>query len=382
MGGLYVLLAVATMGVTYGWQPDGSGGVEYLVQVTPQQLERVRESGEITSTIHPSVQGRVTRVVVRVGTGALPRINPIANDESPSSADMVNHSADDRLPVPTPQIMASSDRERVMKPDPQGGFDLPPSLAQAGGRGTNNDLRNDPRNSGQRTADPNAVPSFTNENTRSKEWFDLKTSQRPSTAATGSTPRQPEFVGPPSPFARSGSSTLDPRFQNRQGANSNANTATANTATANNASMGAGGATGYGSSSTFARPPGGINTASSSRLDRSSTQDPNGRSNELTYADNRLTLGGSRNGASSNAGYRSPADPNASRSAENLRYAAVPPTGSLRSPSSGFGLPESDPRNVDPRSVDPRGLDPRTLDPRTLDPRTLDPRTADPRTLD
>ena len=35
MGGVPVLLMIALTGITYGWQPDKSGGVAYIIQIPP-----------------------------------------------------------------------------------------------------------------------------------------------------------------------------------------------------------------------------------------------------------------------------------------------------------------------------------------------------------
>ena len=135
MGGLLVLLAVATTGVTYGWQPDGNGGVEYIVQVSPNELAQARHSGEITSTIDPSIRGHVSRVIVRVGTAELPRETP---------AQLTAHAQADHNPVSIPQIpsVGPNDRladrrvanqvETVMKPDTGRGLDLPSLAGRAG----------------------------------------------------------------------------------------------------------------------------------------------------------------------------------------------------------------------------------------------------------
>ena len=42
MGGVPVLVLIAAMGITYGWQPDGNGGVEYVVQIPPEQLDELK----------------------------------------------------------------------------------------------------------------------------------------------------------------------------------------------------------------------------------------------------------------------------------------------------------------------------------------------------
>ncbi len=73
MGGVPVLLMIAAMGITYGWQPDDSGGVEYIIQIPPDQLHEIERVGEISSVIDPAVRGHVSRVIIQVGNGPLPR---------------------------------------------------------------------------------------------------------------------------------------------------------------------------------------------------------------------------------------------------------------------------------------------------------------------
>ena len=76
MGGVPVLLMIAAMGITYGWQPDDSGGVEYVIQIPPDQLHELERIGEISIAIDPAVQGHVSRVIIKVGNSPLPRITP------------------------------------------------------------------------------------------------------------------------------------------------------------------------------------------------------------------------------------------------------------------------------------------------------------------
>ena len=76
MGGVPALLLVIAAGITYGWQPDREGGVEYIIQVPPDQVERLQRTGELTSVIDPAVRGHVSRVIIRVGTDPLPRETP------------------------------------------------------------------------------------------------------------------------------------------------------------------------------------------------------------------------------------------------------------------------------------------------------------------
>lgn len=84
-----VLAILAAAGLTYGWQPDPTarqnGGdpadsLEYIVQISPDAVDEITKRGQATSLIDPSVRGRISRVVVRIGNGPLPRIDPAADD--------------------------------------------------------------------------------------------------------------------------------------------------------------------------------------------------------------------------------------------------------------------------------------------------------------
>jgi hypothetical protein len=115
--GVTQVLMVALLGITYGWQDDGSGGVEYIVQLSPAELQQIGRLGEVTSTIDPAVAGRVSRIKIQVGSGPLPRDMPLAKssqEASPSAPGRVLGSdtllATDRSPVPTPELTA------MMKP--------------------------------------------------------------------------------------------------------------------------------------------------------------------------------------------------------------------------------------------------------------------------
>lgn len=126
MGGAPMLLLLAAMGITYGWQPDGNGGVEYVIQIPQEQLEELKRSGKFTSVIDPKMQGHVSRVIVKLGSETLREITPAELNQiarAPSASD-VGIAPGDRSPVPIPEM-----RQVVMKP--ADGFDLPPTLDNA-----------------------------------------------------------------------------------------------------------------------------------------------------------------------------------------------------------------------------------------------------------
>ncbi|MEE2938427.1 MAG: hypothetical protein VYA84_20760 [Planctomycetota bacterium] len=151
MGGITTLLSLlAAGGITYGWKPDDRGGVEYIIQVPPEQLQELPRLGQISSTIDPAVRGQVSRVVVQIGEGPLPRITPPAMpSKSGRSANFgvggAGIAAEDAALIPIPEMSDSSmvipiagiesgSNQAVMKPQTgntmsASGFALPPSLS-------------------------------------------------------------------------------------------------------------------------------------------------------------------------------------------------------------------------------------------------------------
>jgi hypothetical protein len=133
---------LAAMGIEYGWQPDGTtsergDNVEYIVQISPDHADRLATIGDISSTIDPSIQGRVSRIVVRIGNGPLPK-NAGRATKAPSPAQTAratNAAAgnSDESAIPIPEIKDSvalnASSASMMKPDPQGSsFQMPESL--------------------------------------------------------------------------------------------------------------------------------------------------------------------------------------------------------------------------------------------------------------
>ena len=130
MGVVPALVLAIAAGISYGWQPDRDGGVEYIIQVPPDQLERLQEIGEISSVIDPQVRGRVSRVIIRVGTGPLPKETPpTMGDRSVSmggNVPLAYADASDAAPLPIPEmgtsglaepILGMTAAQSVLKPD-------------------------------------------------------------------------------------------------------------------------------------------------------------------------------------------------------------------------------------------------------------------------
>jgi hypothetical protein len=74
MNGAAWLLALATLGVDYGWRLDNDGQLEYIIQIPPTQLETLQSNPDgISSAIPPEVVRHVRRFRIVVGNGPLPK---------------------------------------------------------------------------------------------------------------------------------------------------------------------------------------------------------------------------------------------------------------------------------------------------------------------
>ena len=74
MHGLALLLAAASVGVDYGWQPDADGVMEYIIQIEPELITALQKGEAIISEVHPDATG-VRRFRIQIGNGPLPRIS-------------------------------------------------------------------------------------------------------------------------------------------------------------------------------------------------------------------------------------------------------------------------------------------------------------------
>lgn len=279
MGAAPLLIMLAAVGVDYGWQPDGTtsprgDNVEYIIQIPPDQLDQIKSIGEITSAIDPEIQGRISKVVVRVGTDKLPRdagraaTIAAASRSNPRSNEL---GGDDAL-IPIPEIndsqnaiaQARTDQgdspgsEALMKPDPQaGGFALPGSLG--------NPVRTNPAVS----TDPAA--------NRDNQWSDIRGQSTAAgagvPAGTAATAVRGPSTDPIDPAARSTAWPTTTSQSGTMGAGTTASTTNAgnNPATAIPQTSGTRRATdpsdpnwsGYGTTPNFGTLPPGMNAGQS-----------------------------------------------------------------------------------------------------------------------
>lgn len=76
-------VSLCLLGVDVGWQPLATGGVEYIIQIDPQELNLIRREGAESSVPFEVKDIRRHRIVI--GTDKLPRTPPPPEKEKPSA---------------------------------------------------------------------------------------------------------------------------------------------------------------------------------------------------------------------------------------------------------------------------------------------------------
>ena len=71
MNTLLLVVASVAVGIDYGYQPLESGGLEYIIQFEPQQLDALNDGMDLVSEVPPDLDIRSYRI--QVGTDKLPR---------------------------------------------------------------------------------------------------------------------------------------------------------------------------------------------------------------------------------------------------------------------------------------------------------------------
>ncbi|MGB9687956.1 hypothetical protein [Thermogutta sp.] len=84
------LILLLCCGVDVGWQPSGDGGIEYIIQISPEELQNLRPGDILAASDVPPNLPPITTYRVVVGSGPLPRKLPEAafsnSQELPSAA--------------------------------------------------------------------------------------------------------------------------------------------------------------------------------------------------------------------------------------------------------------------------------------------------------
>ena len=72
-GSLLLALAVAAVGSDFGWQPLPGGGLEYIIQIEPHLVDRLREGTDFVSYVPANVKN-IRKCRFRVGSEKLPTV--------------------------------------------------------------------------------------------------------------------------------------------------------------------------------------------------------------------------------------------------------------------------------------------------------------------
>lgn len=95
MTGIIVCLSTALMGVDFGWQPVAGGGIEYIIQIEPNMLERLKDGQDVFSDLPPRARN-IRGYRITVGTARLPHHGqppPLDTDEPDKTPPLVRPDA-------------------------------------------------------------------------------------------------------------------------------------------------------------------------------------------------------------------------------------------------------------------------------------------------
>lgn len=98
MMGALACLSAAVLGIDYGWQPVAGGGIEYIIQIEPQMLERLKAGEDIFSDLPPQT-GNIRGYRITVGTSPLPHQGQPLPSAGAAPAQAAARSPSDVMPI-------------------------------------------------------------------------------------------------------------------------------------------------------------------------------------------------------------------------------------------------------------------------------------------
>ena len=118
MNPVFILSAMAALGIEVGWEPLSEGGHEYTIQIEPQLLEILREGREIVSEVPPQLD--VRRYRVTVGTQRLAQIDgePQGAPEPKRPGHPHSAPAENPFTSTTPEPVAENQAQTAQTPEP------------------------------------------------------------------------------------------------------------------------------------------------------------------------------------------------------------------------------------------------------------------------
>ena len=132
MMGIIACISAAAVGVDYGWQPVAGGGIEYIIQIETQRLDRLKAGEDVFSDL-PPYAGNIRGYRITVGTAKLPHQGqppPSARDlqlATSSAGQTAEVSTPPRLDGPLPGPVPGP---RFIFDDPVADQAAPPPLRQ------------------------------------------------------------------------------------------------------------------------------------------------------------------------------------------------------------------------------------------------------------
>lgn len=221
MGGAPLLLAIAVVTVDAGWESDGRDGYRYIIQIPAEQLREVERTGQITSQLPEDLRGRVSSVVVQVGSDPLPRPDVPPRAEIPAS-EAPTSDASEVADAGPPKTYLPSPDETVRAQGDANGFGLPamnssasaPSPADSSG-GENSSaeigrLAATDRGSRVETPPPGRGDAANSYGTSQFSGFGFETQSRSNSAAPSTSGSSPGNVPSTSRSSTSGAAASPP----------------------------------------------------------------------------------------------------------------------------------------------------------------------------
>jgi hypothetical protein len=97
------LLVLLCCGVDVGWQPSTDGGMEYIIQISPEELQNLRPGDILAASDVPPNLPPIRTYRIVVGSGPLPRRLP-ASAPSSSARGLPSSPQADQLPNAGPEL--------------------------------------------------------------------------------------------------------------------------------------------------------------------------------------------------------------------------------------------------------------------------------------
>jgi hypothetical protein len=127
MNPIFILSALAALGIEVGWEPLREGGHEYTIQIEPQLLDVLRDRREIVSEVPPQLN--VRRYRVTVGTQKLAQIDGEPQNEPEPKRPGPQHPDPTENPFTSTPPVAVEDHPQGAQPSEPSTFSGPEPTA-------------------------------------------------------------------------------------------------------------------------------------------------------------------------------------------------------------------------------------------------------------